>query len=452
MIFNQQKTCLQRWRNKLFTSPEESSDYQEWKQKLFRDRLKICFWLMFVCWIAFAIKDFAEVYNPEFSQEFIGNIARKRLKLYRDRTIYPYLAIAIIWGICGYRLRKDKFKYHTAAIFLCLAWSLTLCSLIVGTFIGEPYIKGVSDWGLAFLGLAILIPVRWRIHLTAQIGLITYYLAVIPILGLFNLIEVNIPYIFDPDTLVPLLLVCPISVVGISMYERSQQKEFESRRELKVFLHSVTHDLRTPVMASSIVLKNLLQQSGEKLTLDRSVLKRLYQGSDRTFNIVNSLIEAHDTEVNGIMVTPQSCSINNLVESILIDLQPILLEHQAIVDNRISSNVPDIWADPTQLWRVFNNLITNALKHNPNHVRIIINAVVERDWLYCTVTDDGIGIAKEQIHQLFKLYSRGKRSRYMPGLGIGLYLSQQIIMAHGGEIGVVSNVGEGSTFWFTLPF
>ena len=113
--------------------------------------------------------------------------------------------------------------------------------------------------------------------------------------------------------------------------------------------------------------------------------------------------------------------------------------------------MPNIKADPTQLWRVLNNLITNALKHNPNRVRITIDAEIEQNWLYCRISDDEVGISTEQCDRLFKLYSRGKRSRYMPGLGIGLYLSQQIIMAHGGEIGVVSSPGNGSTFWFTLP-
>ena len=230
-----------------------------------------------------------------------------------------------------------------------------------------------------------------------------------------------------------------------------QKQEFESRRELKVFLHSVTHDLKTPVMASSIVLSNILQQPGEEITLNRSVLERLHQGSDRIFKIVDTLIEAHSTEVNGIKLIPQFCRLQDLVNSVLIDLQPTLLQHQALVQNCLSEHLPDIWADPIQLWRVLNNLIGNALKHNPNSVRITIDATVEKDHLYLTVSDDGIGIFTEQSDRLFKLYARGKRSRYMPGLGIGLYLSQQIITAHGGEIGVVSTLGNGCTVWLTLP-
>ena len=451
MISIWQRKFWQHWIDKLFKPQTESADYRAWKQKLFRDRLVICFWIILLCVITFAIKDFVEVYLPENSQNLMERYGMEKLKLYQDRTIYPYSAIALIWLACWYRLKKDRFKDHTSAIFLALAWSQTICSPIVGTFLGEPSLGDIRHWGIVFLGLAILIPVRWRIHLIAQLVLIAYYLGVMPLLGMLGAIEADISCIFDPDTLFPFLLACPIAIVAISMYERLQQRQFESRRELKVFLHSVTHDLRTPVMASSMVLENLLEQPGEKLTLDRSVLERLYQGSDRALSMINSVIEAHNTEVNGVIVNLQPCSLNDLINSALLDFQPILLEHQAIVDNCIANDLPNIKADPTQLWRVLNNLINNALKHNPNRVRITIDAVVEPNWLYCTISDDGVGISTEQCDRLFKLYSRGKRSRYMPGLGIGLYLSQQIIMAHGGEIGVISNLGNGSTFWFTLP-
>ena len=330
MIFIRQRKFWQRWIDKLFKPQEESADYKAWKQKLFRDRLVVCFWVMLLCVIAFAIKDFTEVYLPENSQRIIENSGRSRLELYRARTIYPYSAIALTWIVCWYRLKKDRFRHHTSAIFLALAWSQTICSLIIGTFLGEPYLGDIFHWGLIFLGLAILIPVRWRIHLIAQLGLIVYYFGTIPILGMLGSIEVDIFFIFDPDTLLPFLLACPISIVAISMYEKLQQRQFESRRELKVFLHSVTHDLRTPVMASSMVLENLLQQPG-KITLDRSVLERLHQGSDRALKMINSVIEAHDTEVNGIIVNLQPCQICSLINSALVDLQPILIEHQALV-------------------------------------------------------------------------------------------------------------------------
>ncbi|MEY4520248.1 MAG: hypothetical protein RLZZ499_2848 [Cyanobacteriota bacterium] len=440
--------CLKQ----LLRSPLESPEYQAWKQKLFRDRLRICFWVVLLCVTAFAVKDFSLVYDPEFSQSVIENYGREEIELYRNQVIYSYLTISIVWLIIWYRLKRDNFQHYSWAIFFGFSWSLTLFPLVIGTFLGEPYLGEVSNWGLIFLSQGILIPVYWRLHLLAQLGLIIYYVGIIPLLGLVNLIETEtISCIFTIETLIPLFSACFISITAVFMYERLQQKEFKTRRELKVFLHSVTHDLHTPMLASSIVLENLLKQPGKQLTLDRLVLEKLYQGSDRQINLVNSLVEAHHTEVNGIAIAPQSCQITDLVNAILVDLQPILLEHQVVVDNRLTDDLPTIQADPTQLWRVFNNLLTNALKHNPNYIRIIIEATLKSDYLKLTISDNGVGISTAQTQNLFKLYSRGKRARYMPGLGLGLYLSQQIITAHGGEIGVISSPKTGSTFWFTLP-
>jgi Histidine kinase-, DNA gyrase B-, and HSP90-like ATPase len=68
-----------------------------------------------------------------------------------------------------------------------------------------------------------------------------------------------------------------------------------------------------------------------------------------------------------------------------------------------------------------------------------------------TIQDTGVGIPQDQQEQLFDLYVRGENARYMPGLGLGLYVCQQIITAHGGKIGVISQPGKGSTFWLTIP-
>ncbi|MEM8721358.1 MAG: hypothetical protein AAGE84_19035 [Cyanobacteria bacterium P01_G01_bin.39] len=190
MISNQ-RIFLRRWIGKLFHPPTESPEYRAWKQKLFRDRLIVCFWLMLLCVVAFAVKDFIEVYHPENARRILEYSVRSRLELYRARTIYPYITIATTWIVCWYRLKKDRFRHHTWAIFLAITWSQTVYLPIVGTFIGEPYLGDIFYLGLIFLSLAILIPVRWRIHSIAQLGSIVYYFGIMPILGWLGLIEIE---------------------------------------------------------------------------------------------------------------------------------------------------------------------------------------------------------------------------------------------------------------------
>jgi signal transduction histidine kinase len=138
---------------------------------------------------------------------------------------------------------------------------------------------------------------------------------------------------------------------------------------------------------------------------------------------------------------------------------------------------------------VYENLISNALRYNRPGLHLTLNAEViegktrkqgkilqpkstiqdasysggflrnpapqnpksEIRWVRCTVSDNGVGMTQQQCDRAFDLYTRGPNKRQSLSLGLGLYMCRQIITAHGGEIGVISNPGNGATFWFTLP-
>ncbi|MEH2051780.1 MAG: ATP-binding protein [Nostoc sp.] len=281
----------------------------------------------------------------------------------------------------------------------------------------------------------------------------------------------------------------------------TQRKQTEE--ELRVFFHAVSHDLRNPVLGTLMVLKNLLNSGGlgtgeqgagsreqgaggreqgagsreqgagsreqgenssplppaprpsassqSPIPVSRSILERMIQSSDRQLNLINSLMETHVSEVQGVVLQHQSVQLLAVVKAAIADLEPLLAQNQAKLTNLVSADLPLVNADPTQLWRVFSNLIVNALKHNPPGLLLTINATRKDDMIYCTVSDNGVGISKQQSDRLFDLYFRGASIGNSVGLGLGLYLCKQIIHAHGGEIGVNSALNAGATFWFTLP-
>ncbi len=229
----------------------------------------------------------------------------------------------------------------------------------------------------------------------------------------------------------------------------TQRKQTEE--ELRVFFHAVSHDLRNPVLGTLMVLKNLLTRSEENIAISRSILERMIQSSDRQLNLINSLMETHISEVQGVVLQRQAVQLLAVVEAAIADLEPLLAQNQAKLTNLVSADLPLVNADPTQLWRVFSNLIVNALKHNPPELLLTINATCQDDMIYCTVTDNGVGISQQQSDRLFDLYFRGRSIGNSVSLGLGLYLCKQIIHAHGGEIGVNSALNTGATFWFTLP-
>lgn len=227
--------------------------------------------------------------------------------------------------------------------------------------------------------------------------------------------------------------------------------EAELRKQLNLFLHAVSHDLRNPVIGTSMVLNGLSQQPGDELKLPRKVLERMVEGNQRQLDLINSLIDSHAAETWGIVIQPHPLHLYEVVQAAIADLQPILDKDNATLNNHISANLPLINGDSLQLVRVYQNLIANALKHNPPGLTLRLQAEQTKDWLYCTVSDDGVGIPPEQCDRLFDPYFRGNQKPKSVGLGLGLFLCRQVIEAHGGEIGVQSHLNEGTTFWFTLP-
>jgi PAS domain S-box-containing protein len=261
---------------------------------------------------------------------------------------------------------------------------------------------------------------------------------------------------------------------------QQKMQELQELNQLKdVFLHAVSHDLRTPVMGTLLVLNNLLQppeqavSSGDthpgkvihaetpssqtalptQLSIPRSIIERMRDSQKRQQVLIDSLLETHAHEVTGIVLNRQPTQIKTFVDHILVDLEPLLTKNQAKVHHVTPDNLPSVNVDPIQLQRVYENLITNALKHNPLGLELTISAVEDdvHQFLICTLQDNGVGICTEQSQHLFDLYYRGKTSRHLKGIGLGLYLCRQIIAAHGGEIGVISAPGAGATFWFKLP-
>ncbi|MEG4285370.1 PAS domain-containing sensor histidine kinase [Microcoleus sp. A006_D1] len=264
----------------------------------------------------------------------------------------------------------------------------------------------------------------------------------------------------------------------------------QAQESLRLFIHALSHDLRNPVAGMLMVLKNWQTKTGESIAIPRSILVRMIQGSEQQLRLINSLLEVHAGELRGLILHCDRVDLRAVVEAAAADLQPLMNEAQATFINLVTDDLPAVNADTTQLWRVFSNLIANALKHNLPGLNLTVSAQVinaeklminqreakqdieklpitnyrlpipnsqlpitnsSTSMICCTVEDDGVGILSEQCEHLFDLYVRGYQSRHSVGLGLGLYLCRQIIEAHGGEIGVISSPGAGAIFWFTLP-
>jgi len=251
----------------------------------------------------------------------------------------------------------------------------------------------------------------------------------------------------------------------LEIQNQSLQQEIIDRTAaesaLKVFIHAVSHDLRNPVTAMLMILQNLLNKASREINhpnpdpilVSRHVLERMAQSSDRQLSLIDSLLESHGNEVKGVILHPQSLKLKQIAQQAINDLQPLLDRDRATLSNLIPDDLPLLEIDALQISRVFQNLLSNALKHNPPGLSLTITACLEHNptRILCTVEDNGIGMTIAQSDRLFELYAQGDRTKRSIGLGLGLYLCRQIVEAHGGEINVISTPNVGSKFSFTLP-
>jgi signal transduction histidine kinase/FixJ family two-component response regulator len=223
------------------------------------------------------------------------------------------------------------------------------------------------------------------------------------------------------------------------------------------FLHAVSHDLRVPITGMVLVLKNFLGKATDSVTFSRSVLEQMVESGERQLQMLDSLLEAHFSDLNGIPLQRESLNLGELMAAVGQDLAPLISQNQATLLTQVPLDLPTIQADPLQVRRVFENLISNALKHNLPGVELVLGAAAMGKlggpvpWVHCWLRDNGTGMDPAEGEQLFDRYRRGTRGRRSQGIGLGLYLCRQIITAHGGDIGVTTALGQGSTFWFTLP-
>ena len=232
---------------------------------------------------------------------------------------------------------------------------------------------------------------------------------------------------------------------------QQKMRELEKLSQLKdEFLHAVSHDLRTPVTGSILVFRRLQNQISDPVNLSRSIIDRIVQSNERQLKLLDCLLAVQLSE-HGLALDRESIRLAQFVDEIALDLEPILAENQVSIENKIPLDLPEIHVDIFQLRRVFENLITNALKHNPPGLCLRISALFNVQMLTCIVEDNGIGIPEAECDLMFERYQQSSRTRRSLGVGLGLYLCRQIVQAHGGKIGVISALNRGAKFWFTLP-
>ncbi len=217
------------------------------------------------------------------------------------------------------------------------------------------------------------------------------------------------------------------------------------------FIANVSHELRTPMTSIRGFIEGILDGT---ITLDRQkyYLTIVRDETNRLNRLVNDLLDLAKIESGEMVINRRNFELNELIRRSVINFEHMIVEKGIQVDADFEEEKMFVYADPDAIERVIINLIHNAIKFTGQDGKLNITTRSQKDKIYVSVSDDGIGIDKEEIELIWDRFYKSDKSRGKDrsGTGLGLAIIKSIINEHNEEISVESELGKGTKFTFTI--
>ena len=219
------------------------------------------------------------------------------------------------------------------------------------------------------------------------------------------------------------------------------------------FMLQVAHELRTPISALSatldLLVEDALSMSREELGTMMSTLRR---SALRLEVLVENLLDAGSIEAGTFQVRSMPASVKASLQDALVFVQPLVDSKRQQLVTELHADADRVLADPRRTAQVLANLIANASRYSPEASKIVVEAATREGFVRVTVRDEGPGIPEDEQPRLFQRFFRSREVRDQAGgVGLGLSICRAIVHAQGGEIGIESAPGRGTSVHFTLP-
>jgi signal transduction histidine kinase/CheY-like chemotaxis protein/PAS domain-containing protein len=273
--------------------------------------------------------------------------------------------------------------------------------------------------------------------------------------------EVNAFHPEDIAVLETLADQIAVSLDNANSYDLAQKAVAEMRELDRIksqFLANMSHELRTPLNSiigfSRVILKGIDGPVSEQQHQD---LSAIYNSGQHLLGLINDILDLSKIEAGKMELSVEELNLSDTVNSVMSTSQGLVKDKPIKLKSEIEPGIPTVRADPMRIRQILLNLISNAAKFT-DEGSITITAHTQTgpkgiQEIWVGITDTGSGISPEDQLKLFQAFSQVDASptRKTGGSGLGLSICQQMIKLHGGNIGVNSTVGKGSTFYFTLP-
>ncbi|MBN1288243.1 MAG: response regulator [Actinobacteria bacterium] len=241
---------------------------------------------------------------------------------------------------------------------------------------------------------------------------------------------------------------------GTAVVIRDITAEREAERLRSSFLSSISHDLRTPLTSVKEYIAILLDGYGGDLSEKQyDCLQTALRNAERLKALIEDLLTVTRMEAHGFTISKKDTPFSSITDVCIKSLMP-RAKKKGINLECYSPGEVSVYVDQLRISQVLTNLIDNALKFTPEGGNVRVETRERNDHLLVSVSDNGRGISREEIPHIFDLFyknSTGNEYEIEGGTGLGLFISSEMIEAHGGKIWVESTLGEGTTFFFKLP-
>ena len=234
----------------------------------------------------------------------------------------------------------------------------------------------------------------------------------------------------------------------IAIEDITERREIERRKD--DFLSIASHELKTPLTT----VKGYVQMMGRFMPDNSSdkfknIVVKTETYIDRLNNLISELLDVSRIQTGNIELHKEPFDFDKMVQETVDGMRAANKDHHIMVKGKATNNYV---GDESHLIQVLNNLLSNAIKYSPQSREVVVYLSTVSNYLKVSVIDRGMGISIEDQKRIFERFYRvGDIQQHFPGMGIGLYICDQIIKNHEGTLWVESEKGKGSTFSFTLP-
>lgn len=250
---------------------------------------------------------------------------------------------------------------------------------------------------------------------------------------------------------VTITITMPPSVLVVL---RDITREAELDRMKDEFVSTVSHELRTP-MTSIKGYTDLLASGkvGELTEMQQKFINIIKSNADRLSALVNDILDVSRIDTGRVRLVLEFFNAATVINDVVTSLDRQIADKNLSVTKTIAADLPPVFADANRVTQILVNLVGNAVKYTRPNDHIFITAVADDGFVKISVRDTGLGIAEEDVQQVFNRFFRAERdaSSLVDGTGLGLSIAKMFTELMGGKIWVESELGKGSTFTFTLP-